>query len=506
MSRRRGRRAGQGPARPSSLVPAQVPRPATILYRVGRRRTRVPGLPPASCRRCGHQGRTVAAARSSRAPGSARLPATTRCSSRAGQAVLGRPPSRPPAEDRPPARLRCSAGSGRTGRPPGDRRAARPRRGLYCRTGRQRTAPDPPPGRMARPWAPVPGRTVPGRPARVLVRGRTGQVLAARRRTGLARTRQARGRGLPVRIPAGQTATAAPDHSRPAQAAVPVRRPASPDRTGRARRPDPGQAVRLLVALVPRRAATPGRTGIPAPAHSAPWAAIRARAPRTAGPGGPVPARGSSVPDTPVAAGSPGIPVPGSPRVAVDTPARARRPGPGNRPARPDPARAAAGRRIPRGADREGAPGAAGPGAADPGEPAVDEGLPGADGAAPRLASRPRDAAKAGRPIRDRALPASPNVAGTRAWAACRAPAGPATVLAACPRDAAARAPGRSRSPGNQGQRDRRRPPGRSPAGKRPCWRRRRRRLHRACLGQARCPDDSPGTSWTQRCGARYPD
>jgi hypothetical protein len=240
-------------------------------------------------------------------------------------------------------------------------------------------------------------------------------------------------------------------------------------------------------------------------ARSAPLPAAT-RAPTV--PAGPAPARGSPGPAGPAPAADLGTPVRGI-RLAVDTRARARRrPVRGDRPAWPDPdlprvrtrtARGAAGRRTPRAAGRGVAPGAAGPDAAGPGEPAAGGNPSGAAVDGQRPASRPRDAARAGRPTRGRTLPACPNAAGTRAWAACRAPAWRASALAACPRAGAVRDPCRSRSPGNRGQRGRHRLPGRSPAGKRPCQRRQRRWPGRACLGQARCPDDSPGTSWTHR-------
>jgi hypothetical protein len=502
-----GRRAHR-PVRVPSPVPAQVPGPATILYPAGWRQTR--GPPPASCRPYGRQDRVVPAVRPSLVPAPHPRPARIQCSSRSGRAVPGQLPSQAPAEARRPATTRCSAGSGRTARPPGGRQAVRHRTGLCCCTGRRRTASGRLPGRTPRPWAPGPDRTAPGWPAQALVRARMGQVLAAWKRTGLARSRLAPAQVPLARNPAGRAATVAPARRHPDLAEVPARYLASQDPAGRGR-PDPGQAARLPAGPVPRWPPTPGRTGIPVAARSAPPpVATRAPAHHAAVPAGPVPVRESAVPETPVPAAGPGTPVPGT-RVAVDRPAPAAR-----RPARrdPGPARvrrrtaraAAAGRRIPRGAARAGASGAAGPDGAGPGEPAVG-GLPsGAAVDGQRLASRPRDAARAGRPTRGRALPACPNVAGSRAWAACRAPAGRATALAAGPRGGAVRVPCRSRSPGSWDQRGTRQLPGRSPAGKCPAPRRQRRWPGPACPGQARCPDDSPGTSWTHRAALATPD
>jgi len=498
--RRCGCRVCRHQAQVPGLVPAQGPGPATILYSAGRRRTR--GPPPASFRSRGRQDRMAPPA-----------PAPARRSSRSGRAVPGQLASRVPAGARRPAMIRCSAGRGRTARVPGGRLAARPRTGLRCYTGRRCTAPDRPPDRRPRAWAPGPGRAVPGRPAQVLARARTGRGLAARPRTGPGRSRLAPAQVPLARIRAGRMATVAPGHRHPVLAGVPVRRRASQDRAGRpiaARprtgraRPDPGQAARLPAGPVP----TPGRAGTPMPARSAPLpVATRKPAPPAAAvPAGPAPVRGSSVPDTPVPADSPGTPVPDT-RAARDTPVpAARRPDLPGRPARPDPGRvrtrtvpAAAGRRtLPR-AGRAGAPGAAGPGAADLGESAAGEGPSAGALDGQRPASRPGDAARAGRSPRSRTLPACLNVAGIQAGAACRAPAGRATALAACPRGGAVRVPCRSRSLGSRDQPGRRRLPGKSPAGKRPVPRRQRRSLGPACLGQARCPDDSPGTSWKHR-------
>jgi hypothetical protein len=285
-------------------------------------------------------------------------------------------------------------------------------------------------------------------------------------------------------------------------AAVPARHLASQDRAGRARaaqrrtgldRPGPGRAARH-VADRP----TPERTGIPLAARRVPLAAATRPPARLAavpgGPGqaggGPGPARGSSVPDT---------------RVAPDTQAPAAPPR-----GRPDPglglvrkAPAAARRRTPWGAARGVVPSAAGPGAAGPGEPAAGAGWWDVPAGGQRPASRPRDAARV---IPGRTLPACLNGAGSRAWAPCPAPAGCVTVQAACPRGGGGHVPCRSRSPGSRDQRDRRRPPGKSPAGRRPAPRRQRRWPCRACLGQARCPDDSPGTSWTHRAALATPD
>ena len=171
-------RGCRGPVRVPSPVPALAPRPARILCSAGWRR--IPDPPPASCRSSARRDRTVPGARPSPAPASAQRPATTQ---RSGPVAPGQAPSRVPAVARRPATTRCSAGSGRTARPPADRRAALPRTDPGCRTvrvrqhrwGRRRTAVDRLPDRSARPWAPRPGRTVPGQPARSLprpVRGR----------------------------------------------------------------------------------------------------------------------------------------------------------------------------------------------------------------------------------------------------------------------------------------------------------------------------------------------
>jgi hypothetical protein len=473
-----------------------------IPYSAGRRRTRGP---PARFLPCGCQDRRAPAALPSQAP----APAPSRRSSRSVLAVPGQPPGRVPAGARRPAMTRCSWRSGQTARTPGNRQAVRPRTGLRCRTGRRCTgrrctAPGLPPDRTARPWAPAPGRTVPGRPAQVLVRARTGQVPAVRLGTAPAQVPLAR-------IPAGRAATVAPGHKLAARAGVPVRHQASqdragrpmaaplrtgPPRTGRAR-PDPDR--------VPRGRSTPGRTGIQAPARPAPPpVATRGPAPHAAVPAGPVPVLGSSVPDTPVP--GPDTPVPDT-RVAPDTPVLAAR-----RPARTDPgqvrtrtALAAAGRRILARAGRAGAPDAAGPGAADSGGRAEGVAPWGAAWDGQRPASRLGDAARAGRPIRGRTLPACRYAAGIRALAACRAPAGRATALAGCPRGGAVRVPCRSHRLDSRGQQDRRRLPGKRPAGKRPGPRRPRHWPGRACLGQARCPDDSPGTSWKHRAALATP-
>jgi syndecan 1 len=444
------------------------------------------------------------------------VPTPTRCSSRSGRAGPGQLASRVPAGARRPAMIRCSAGRGRTARAAAGRQPARTRTGLRCCTGRRCTAPARPPDRRPLAWAPGPGRVVPGRPAQVLARARTGQGPAVRPRTGPARSRLAPAQVPLARIRAGRTAMVAPGHRDPALAGVPVRHRASQDRAGRpiaARprtgraRPDPGQAARLPAGQVP----TPGRAGTPMPARSAPLpVATRKPAPPAAAvPAGLVPVRGSSVPDIPVPADSPGTPVPDT-RAARDTQVlAARRP---DLPGRPDPGRvrtrtvpAAAGRRTLRRAGRAGAPGAAGPGAADPGESAAGEGPPGGAADGQRPASRPGDAARAGRSPRSRTLPACLNVAGIQAGGACRAPAVRAAARAACPRGGAVRVPCRSRSPGSRDPPGRRRLPGKSPAGKRPVPRRQRRSLGPACLGQARCPDDSPGTSWKHRAALATP-
>jgi len=274
-----------------------------------------------------------------------------------------------------------------------------------------------------------------------------------------------------------------------------ARRRTGPHRPG-LYRPGPGPAARH-----PADRPTPEQAGVPLAARRVPLAAAtrpRARlAAVPAGPvrarGGPWPARGSSVPGT---------------RVAPDTRAPAApprgRPDPGRVLVRTRKAPAAARRRMRHHrAARAVVPSVAGPGAAGPGEPAAGGGWQDVPAGGQRPASRRLDAARV---ILGRTLPACLSVAGSRAWAACHAPAGCVTAQAACPRGGGVHVPCRSRSPGSRDQRDRRRPPGKNPAGRRLGPRRQRRWPCRACLGQARCPDDSPGTSWTHRAALATPD
>jgi hypothetical protein len=385
------------------------------------------------------------------------------------------------------------------------RQAVRHRTGWRCRTASGQA-----PGRTARRWAPGPGRTDPGqtdlgRPALALGPGRTGRVPAVRRRTDPARTRLVPAGVLPARILAVLATTAARDRRHPAVAEVPARHLASQDLAGRARaarrrtgphrpglyRPGPCRAARH-----PAGRPTPERAGVPLAARRVPLAAAtRPRARLAAVPAGPARARGGPWPAR------------GSTRVAPDTRAPAAplrgRPDPGLVLVRTRKAPAAARRRIPPGAARAVVPSAAGPGAAGPGEPAAGGGWQDVPAGGQRPASRPLDAARV---ILGRTLPACLNVAGSRAWAACHAPAGCVTVRAAGPRGGGVHVPCRSRSPGSRDQRDRRRPPGKNPAGRRLCPRRQRRWPCRAFLGQARCPDDSPGTSWTHRAALATPD
>jgi hypothetical protein len=501
-----------------SRVPALARRPATIQRPGGWRRILDP--PPASCRSTGLRGRTVAAARSSPAPARARRPATAR---RSGRVIPGQESSRVPALARRPATIRCSAGCDRTARVSADHRAALPRTVRHCRTVRPRSdrphTGDQPPDRTARPPASRPGRTVPGHSAPVLVpvrtgQARTGRVLAVRPRTGLARIRLALARDLLARIPAGRPDTVAPGRrqSAPAPAAARGRPRASQARTGplAAARPHTGRGRhrgrdrdrdRDRAARGPRRwPPTPGRTGIREPADPAPLpVASRASAPQAPAPVGPVPAGGSPVPGAPGPADDRDARDPDSPDPDTCVPARRAWRGqhPDAGPVRSDTV-PAAGRKSPPAAGRAGAPGAADRGQGR-GRPAGGGDRLGAAGGGQRPASRPRAAARACRSIRDRTPLACPTGAGTRAWAACRAPAGFASARAACPRGGAARGLCCSCSPGSRDQRGRRRLPGTRRAGRRRGPRRRRRWPGRACLGQARCPDDSPGTSWTKR-------
>jgi hypothetical protein len=262
-------RGCRGPVRVPSPVPVLAPCPARILCSLGWRR--IPDPPPASCRSSARRDRTVPGARPSLAPASARRRATTQ---RSGPVAPGQAPSRVPAGARRPATTRCAAGSGRTARPPADRRAALPRTDPGCRTvrvrqhrwGRRRTAVDRLSDRSARPWAPRPGRTVPGQPSLVLApprtgQARTGRVLVARPRTGLARIRLVSDLGplaqdRLVRMPAVRPATVVPGRSHPALAVALVRHLASQARTGppttaqpgtgRGRHPGRGRAARVL--------------------------------------------------------------------------------------------------------------------------------------------------------------------------------------------------------------------------------------------------------------------
>jgi hypothetical protein len=437
MSQCRGCR---GPVRVPSPVPALAPRPARIPCSAGWRRIQDP--PPASCRSSARRERTVPGARPSPAPASAQRPATPQ---RSGPgAGPGQAPSRVPAGARRPATTRCSVGSGRTARPPADRRAAQRRTDPGWRTvrqhrcGRRRTAVDRLPDRSALPWAPCPGRTVPGQPAPVLAPARKGQartarVLVARPRTGLARIRLVSDLGplaqdLLARMPAVRPATVAPGRRYPALAVALVRPLASQARTGppttaqpgtgRGRHPGLDRAARVL----PRWPPTPGRTGARMPARSAPLpVASRVPPPHALDPVGPAPARASPVPDTPAPADGQEPPALDSPALDTQGPA-ARRPDRTARPdenldADPDLVRtymAPAARRTLRAVARAGAPGAADPDQAQ-GQPAGGGDLPGVAGDGQRPASRLRDAAKVCRPNRDRTPPACPTAAGIRA-------------------------------------------------------------------------------------------
>jgi hypothetical protein len=478
----RARRQVQVP----SPVPAQAPQPATIPHCAGRRR--IPDPPPAMTRWFWGWH-----------PAAARRPARSRCS-----AGWGGPPQQ--TGNRP-------AGLPRTVRPRKVQpRTVQPRTVRHRRTGRRhrwgrRTAA----ARTARPCAFRLGQTVPGRPALVLVLvpagpARTAKALAARRRTGLAGTRLVPVRDFLGRTQPGRQPTVAPGLGRPAPAAVPVRRLASQARTGPPTAAPPRTvrgrhdqqrrlAPHLVARVLARRPPSPVRTGIRMPAHSGPLpVASRAPARRAPVPVCPVPVRGKPAPDTPVPADSQGGLVPDNP--ALDTQAQA--PRQSGRSARPDQgpvdtARALAHRRIPRAGARGGAPGAADLVQVRPAGGGDRSGVAG-DGQ--RRAWSPRDAARAGRKSRDRTRPAWSCGAGIRALAACRrAPAGSVTVLAVCPQGGDGRAPCCLHSPGSRGQRDRRLLPGRRLAGKRRAPRRRRPWPGRTCLGQARCPDDSPGTS-----------
>ncbi len=267
-------RGCRGPVRVPSPVPVLAPWPARILCSAGWRR--IPDPPPASCRSSARRDRPVPGARPNPAPASAQRRATTQ---RSGPVAPGQAPSRVPAVARRLATTRCAAGSGRTARPPADRRAALPRTDPGCRTvrvrqhrwGRRRTAVDRLSDRSARPWAPRPGRMVPGQPAPVLApahtgqartaQARTGRILVARPRTGLARIRLVSDLGplaqdRLVRMPAVRPATVVPGRSHPALAVALVRHLASQARTGppttaqpgtgRGRHPGRGRAARVL--------------------------------------------------------------------------------------------------------------------------------------------------------------------------------------------------------------------------------------------------------------------
>jgi hypothetical protein len=138
--------------------------------------------------------------------------------------------------------------------------------------------------------------------------------------------------------------------------------------------------------------------------------------------------------------------------------------------------------------------------------PAVADQAAPAGGAVPRGAGgdgllrawRPRDAARAGRLILGPVPPGGPPVTGNQALAGRCAPAAVAVAVDQAAGRRAAGARGLPHSPGIRDRRGRRSPPGRSHAG----MRRERRQRHlagRTCLCRARCPDDSPGTSWSQR-------
>jgi hypothetical protein len=472
-----------------SRVPALARRPATIQCPGGWRRILAP--PPASCRSSGLRDRTAAAARSSPAPARARRPATAR---RSGRVIPGRVSSRVPAAAPRPATSRCSAGCDRTDRVSADHRAAlsrtvRHRRTVRPRSDRPHTGVQPV-DRTARPWASRPVRTVPGRSAPVLVPVRTGQdrtdrVLAARPRTGLARIRRpALARDLLARIPAGRPDTVAPGRKQSALAAVRARPRASQARTGplAAAQPRTGRGRhrgRDRAARGPRRRPpTPGRTGIREPAGSARLpVAGRAPAPQAAVPVGPVPAGGTPVPGAPGPADGRDARDPDTPDPDTRAPARRARRGqhPDAGPVRSDTV-PAAGRKSPPAAGRAGAPAAADRGLVQGrGRPIGGGDRLSAAGGGQRPASRPRDAARACRSILNRTPPACPTGAGTRAWAACRAPAGFASARAACPRGGAARGLCCSCSPGSRDQRGRRRLPGTRRAGRRRGPRRRRR-------------------------------
>ena len=338
--------------------------------------------------------------------------------------------------------------------------------------------------------------------------GPYGPVPAVQPRTGLARTRLALAQDLLARIPAGRADTAAPGRRQSALArSLPGPGPARPV-LARSRLPSPVLA-RAARPWPGRRHGGPHRgrpllgglvSGSCPAAAPLPVASRRPPAPPRCG---PVPA-GQSCPGYPWACWRPGARDPDSPDPDTRAPARRARPatrrGPGAFGYGPSLRVVEAAGRGPRGGA-----GRAGPGAAGRGGPAGGGDRLGAAGGGQRPASRPRDAARAGRPSGIvRRLPARPGrVPGPAA--ACRAPAGFASARAACPRGGAARGPCCSCSPGSRDQRGRRRLPGTRRAGRRRGPRRRRRWPGRACLGQARCPDDSPGTSWTKRAALATP-
>ena len=274
-----------------------------------------------------------------------------------------------------PARTPCSAHSGRTAQASADRRTGRPR--------------------WDRPYT-VPGQTALDRRDRAP----TAQVLdpapadrgAARLRTGPGRSPLAQAKGLAARILAGlAAATVAPDPALrpvPARGPVPAQRLPSRARTGQPTaaappRTAPGRLDQHRAVPAPT---TPDRAGSPAPALA-----------------GRVPGRGSLVPGTPGPAGSPDVPdTPGDPGPAVRRSGRRARPVPDL--AHRHTAQGRAGRRGLKAAGRAAEQGAAAQGQVpqdgDAGPRDVAE-----DGLRP--ASRLRDDARAGPPMRGRMPSAS---------------------------------------------------------------------------------------------------
>jgi hypothetical protein len=312
-----------------------------------------------------------------------------------------------------------------------------------------------------------PARTRPGRPARTPPRG------------GAARSRCRPGPGTPARSPAARSPavpfladripTGWPPAAMPApvQVSVPGCHPASQNRTAppgtdqdqasrQERSPRPGRAAPAPAA---RRLPTAGRAGT--------W------------PIPPIQTRGFAGQDRFPARGSP-LPAAPAPDPVTDMAAPA---GPGGRSTPP---------RAVRAANRDAA------GQAGPGAPAGDAGPRGAAAGGPLPASRPRVAARACRPILGPGPPDARLATRIPAVAGCRVPAASAVDLAAGRRAAGGHAPCLPRSPGSRDRPGRRLLAGRSHAG----THRERRQHHlagRMCLCQARCPDDSPGTSWSQR-------